>query len=164
MSEHSANSSYREKLIEHLFIGELLKISWATGNCQLEIGKPEVDNAGYDIIAEANGIIRHIQLKTSHLGSRTANQKVHIKLAGKPSGCVVWIYFNQTTLALGPYYFLGSQEGGPLPDISDARVARHTKGNKAGFKAERPNIRIVNKGQFKRYTSTTEIYSVLFDH
>lgn len=163
MSEHSTNSSYREKLIEHLFIGELLKISWAEGSCLLEIGKPEVDNAGYDLIAEANGIIRHIQLKTSHLGSRTANQKVHIKLADKPSGCVVWIYFNEKTLELGPYYFLGSLGGGPLSDISDARVARHTKGNKTGYKAERPNIRIVSKGKFTPYSSTTELYSALFD-
>ena len=163
MSEHSINSSYREKLIEHLFIGELLKISWADGSCPLEIGKPEVDNAGYDIIAEANGIIRHIQLKTSHIGSRTSSQKVHIKLAEKPSGCVVWIHFNEKTLALGPYYFFGSLRGEPLSDISDARVARHTKGNKTGYKAERPNIRIVSKGKFTRYTSTTELYSALFD-
>ncbi len=47
-----------------LFIGELLKISWASKKCDLEFAKPEVDNAGYDLILEANGIIRHVQLKS----------------------------------------------------------------------------------------------------
>jgi hypothetical protein len=33
----------------------------------------------------------------------------------------------------------------------DARIARHTKGNKSGSKAERPNIRVINKGRFIRF-------------
>ena len=51
MSEHSLHSSYREKLIEHLLIGELLKFSWLSKDSTLEIAKPEVDNSGSDIIA-----------------------------------------------------------------------------------------------------------------
>jgi len=61
MNRHSEHSSYREKLIEHLFIGELLKLSWQKGDCQLEVSKPEFDNSGYDVVAESNGIIRHIR-------------------------------------------------------------------------------------------------------
>ena len=74
MSKHSEHSSYREKLIEHLFIGELLKSSWQNGDCQLEVGKPEVDNSGYDVIIEANRIVRHVQLKASYIG-----EKPHVK-------------------------------------------------------------------------------------
>ena len=92
-TRHTEHSSYREKLIEHLFIGELLKISWKNGDCQLEVAKPEVDNSGYDVVVEANGVIRHVQLKASYIGGKTSRQKVHTKLADKPSGCVVWIYF-----------------------------------------------------------------------
>ena len=69
---HTENSSFREKLIEHLFIGELLKLSWKSSNCTLEVASPEVDNAGYDVIAEDNGIVRHIQLKASYIGGKTA--------------------------------------------------------------------------------------------
>ncbi|MBL4761454.1 MAG: hypothetical protein JKY93_01990 [Gammaproteobacteria bacterium] len=57
MSKHNEHSSYREKLIEHLFAGELLKLSWFEHDCGLEIAKPEVDNSGYDIIAECYGIV-----------------------------------------------------------------------------------------------------------
>ena len=162
MSKHSENSSYREKLIEHLFIGELLKLSWQNGDCQLEVGKPEVDNSGYDVIIEANRIVRHVQLKASYIGGKTSRQKVHLKLAEKPSGCVVWIYFDEDTLDLGPFYFLGSDPGNPLPPIRHAKIARHTKGDQDGYKAERSNIRELNKGDFTKYETIREIYKVLF--
>ena len=51
MKEHYLKSSFRENLIEHLFIGELLKISWSRVEYSLEVSKPEVDASGYDIIA-----------------------------------------------------------------------------------------------------------------
>ena len=162
MSKHSEHSSYREKLIEHLFVGELLKLSWINGDCQLEVAKPEVDNSGYDVIAEANRVVRHIQLKTSYIGGKTSRQKVHVKLAEKPSGCVVWIYFNEDTLELGPFYFFGGKPGEPLPGIEGAKVARHTKGDQVGYKAERPNIRELNKGVFTCFESVEALYSVLF--
>lgn len=162
MSKHFEHSSYREKLIEHLFIGELLKLSWQHGDCQLEVCKPEVDNSGYDVIAEQNGIIRHIQLKASYLGGKTAKQKLHIKLADKPSGCVIWVYFDENTLELGPFLFFGGEPGRSLPSIDSAKIARHTKGNQEGFKAKRPNIRELNKGQFTSYDSVQEVYNVLF--
>ena len=161
-TKHTEHSSYREKLIEHLFIGELLKISWKNGDCQLEVAKPEVDNSGYDVVVEANGVIRHVQLKASYIGGKTSRQKVHLKLADKPSGCVVWIYFNEDTLELGPFYFLGSEPGLPLPSIEDAQIARHTKGDRYGHKAERPNIRYLNKGDFTSYESAEDIYQALF--
>src|SRR5690606_26678810 len=102
-NQHTHSSSYRERLIEHLFLGELLKVSWLLDSCSLEVSKPEVDNSGYDAIAEARGHVRHIQMKASVEGSKTATHNVHLKLASKPSGCVVWIYFNPDTMQLGPY-------------------------------------------------------------
>ena len=162
MEEHFRNSSLREKLIEHLFIGELLKHSWLQKDFNLEVSKPEVDNAGYDILLEANGIIRHVQLKTAVVGSKTSRQKLHIDLAKKPSGCVVWIYFDGETLDLGPFLYFGSLPGEPLPDISGLSIAKHTKGNAAGIKTERPKIRTINKGQFESYPTVSELYKILF--
>lgn len=52
----SQHSSFREKLIEHLLVGELLKRSWQRGDCAIETSRPEVDRAGYDFIAECNGM------------------------------------------------------------------------------------------------------------
>ncbi|MEH6486108.1 MULTISPECIES: hypothetical protein [Pseudomonas] len=162
MSKHTENSTYREKLIEHLFVGELLKKSWHLDRCDLEVAKPEVDNSGYDIILEAHGVIRHVQLKASFQGSKTARQKLHIRLGTKPSGCVVWVYFDENTLALGPFLYFGGAPGEPLTSVASARVAKHTKGNQSGTKAERPNIREINRGQFQSYATLDGIYDALF--
>ena len=85
LAQHSEHSAYREKLIEHLFVGELLKLSWRLHGCSLEVAKPEVDRSGYDLVAEANGVVRHIQLKASIIGGSTANQAVS-RSKGKTEG------------------------------------------------------------------------------
>ncbi|MDZ7843062.1 MAG: hypothetical protein U5R46_19925 [Gammaproteobacteria bacterium] len=162
MNRHTDHSSYREKLIEHLFIGELLKLSWMNGDCELEVASPEVDNSGYDVIAELRGIVRHIQRKASYVGGKTATQKVHVRLGRKPSGCVIWVYFNENTLELGPFLFFGGGPGETLPDIHSAKVARHTKGDESGYRAERPNIRVINKGAFHKYDTIKGLYGALF--
>lgn len=162
MSKHSQHSSYREKLIEHLLIGELLKLSWVEGDCELEVSKPEVDNAGYDILLERNGVLRHVQLKASHIGSTTSNQKIHTKLTSKPSGCVVWVIFDEDSVELGPFLFFGGAPGLPLPSLEDMKAAKHTKGDKDGLKAERPNIRVVNKGRFERLDNIKALSQALF--
>lgn len=159
--DHSVQSATREKLIEHLFIGEILKHAWKNG-VAIEIAKPEVDNAGYDIILESNRIIRHVQLKSSYIGGRTSQQKIHISLADKPSGCVIWVYFNEESLDLGPFYFYGNLPGEPLPSIESLKIAKHTKGNKDGIKAERPNLRVINIGNFKRLETISDLYQHLF--
>lgn len=143
-------------------MAELLKLSWLQYDCALEIAKPEVDNSGYDLIAESGGIVRHIQLKTSVIGGTTASQKVHLRLAEKPSGCIVWIYFDEKTLCLGPFLFFGADAGQPMPCIVDRKIAKHVKGNKDGTKAERPNIRVLPKSSFERIKSIDEVYSRLF--
>jgi hypothetical protein len=107
MSQHFLQSSYREKLIEHLFVGELLKHSWAHRDCALALAKPEVDNGGYDLVAEDGDVVRHIQLKAAHHSAKAKSQKVQVALAQKPAGCLVWIYFDEETLKLGPYLFFG---------------------------------------------------------
>lgn len=162
MSKHTENSSFREKLVEHLFVGELLKLSWRSDRCDLEVAKPEVDNSGYDLILEAHGVVRHIQLKASFVGSSTATQKIHVRLGEKPSGCVVWIYFDEESLALGPYLYFGGEPGQQLPSVEGARVAKHTKSNQSGHKAERPNIRVINRGEFRAFETLEGIYSALF--
>mgnify|MGYP000747745205 CR=1 FL=1 len=163
MSKHNEHSSYREKLIEHLFIGELLKLSWLRHECDLEVAKPEVDNAGYDVVLEANRVVRHVQLKASHFESTTATQKLHVKLGDKPSGCVIWVVFNGETLELGPFLFFGNDPGEPLLGLNDMKVGKHSKANSLGEKAERPNIRVINKGQFERLETISEVYDRLFE-
>jgi hypothetical protein len=162
MDQHFLKSSFREKLIEHLFIGELLKHSWNDGGCALEIAKPEVDSQGYDLIAEESVIIRHIQLKAAHNEARATKQKVNVALQNKPSGCVIWVYFDESTLDLGPFLFFGGNAGEPLPDLTPFKVAKHTKANAQGVKTHRPEIRKIPQSRFSKLRSVMELYDALF--
>ena len=160
-SDHSVHSSYRESLLEHLLVGEVLRALWLKGHL-VEVMKPQVDDSGYDLVFEMHGITRHAQLKSSFRGARTARQNVHRRLEAKPSGCVVWVQFDPGSLALGPFFWLGGRPGQRLPSLDRFKVARHTKGNAAGVKHERKALRVVPKSAFERLESIDQLISRLF--
>ena len=158
---HSTNSSQREKVIEHLFVGELLRYLWCEGVHDVEVLKAEVDNSGYDLVIEANGVMRHIQFKSSFLGAKTARVGINLSLANKPSACVIWIWFDPETLELGPFGWFGGDPGEPLPPLG-VRVGRHSKGNRDGEKGLRPQIRELNKGKFTILNRVGDVAARLF--
>lgn len=70
-------SSFREKMLEHVFISEVLQETWLRHGRTIEVLRSEVDSSGYDLVLEYNGIVRHVQLKGSRADSATALQKVN---------------------------------------------------------------------------------------
>lgn len=159
---HTTRSSYREMLLEHLFVGELLRCLWLEGIYSVEVLRPQTDDSGYDLVIECNSITRHIQLKASHLGSSTAQVNVNARLTEKQSGCVVWIWFDPKTLKLGPFLWFGGPPGDSLPDIGQLRVARHTRGDAQGRKGQRPNVRVLPRGKFEKLDSIRQLIEHLF--
>ncbi len=158
---HYLESALREKVIEHLFVGDLLRCLWRQGSRDIEILRAEVDRAGYDIVLESNGVLRHVQLKASYRRAKTSKVGININLAQKPSGCVIWIWFDPDTIELGPFLWFGGQPGEPLPPLGD-RVGKHTKGDRTGLKAARPNIRLLRKGQFLALSTMDDVAQTLF--
>ena len=150
-------SVYRERLLEHLFIGDLLKHSWLHAGAKLEVSQPSIDRSGHDVVLEANGVTRHVQLKSSSHEATTSAQKLHVGLARKPSGCVVWTRFDRSTMKLGPFYFFGGGPGMPLPPLDGFKIARHTKGDKDGVKKDRPNLRVVRISQFREIADISSL-------
>jgi hypothetical protein len=69
--------------------------------------------------------------------------------------------FDHDTLELGPFRWFGGAPGDRIPDLGE-RVARHSKGNSEGHKAERKNIRVINKGRFTQLQTIEEISRLLF--
>ena len=57
MSLSNDQSVYREKTIEHLFVGKLLLHDWKHGEAKVEILKPEIDRLGYDLVVCRGNII-----------------------------------------------------------------------------------------------------------
>ena len=85
-SPHSSDSSLREQALGHVFLGQLLTCMWRRGTRDIEILKSEVDRGGYDVVLESNGVIRHVQLKSSFRGSKVRAVDVSTKLLRKPGG------------------------------------------------------------------------------
>ena len=154
-------SADRENLIEHLFIGEVLRCLWLEGISTAEALRAEVDSGGYDLVIDCRGVIRHIQLKSSHVSAKTARQSINIRLADKPSGCVVWVIFNDQ-LRLSRFRWYGGKPGQPMRDIQSHQIGKHTKGNRFGIKTERPNIRVLRKNEFEEVGSVAELVKRLF--
>jgi hypothetical protein len=160
-SNSSSDSVLREKIVEHLFIGQLLRLIWSEGIRDIEVLKPEVDRAGYDIVVAVNGIVRHIQLKAMRKGGKRTRVDLSTRLTERRGGCVVWLVVDEANFELGPFYWLGSEPHLPLV-LNSERVGRHTKGNARGEKLERPMMRTLNRGDFTQFESIVELKKVLF--
>lgn len=158
---HWLDSSLREKVLEHLFVGELLKHLWRLRRRDFEVLRPEVDRGGYDLVLGCAGHLRHVQLKASHREARAASVKINVALSAVQSGCVIWLMFDPDTLTLRPFYWFGGAPGERLPNLGD-RVARHTKANSAGLKTFRPNLRELTKQRFERLESIEAVAARLF--
>src|SRR5260221_8164563 len=116
-SAHSSDSSLREQALGHLFLGQLLTFMWQNGTRDIEVLKSEVDRGGYDVVLESNGVIRHIQLKSSFRGSKVREVDVSTKLLRKPGGCILWLEVDPESLALERFYWFGDNAGAALPDL-----------------------------------------------
>ncbi len=136
-TSHYLHSSLRERIVEHVFVGDALRRLWRQRVTDVEVLRSEFDAGGYDLVMSYGKIVRHIQFKTSMADGRTASIKANLKLMNKPSGCIIWIMVTPE-LDLVSYRWLGDSPGKPLPDIRGMRVAKHTKANAEGKKAERP--------------------------
>lgn len=154
-------SSCLEKVLEHRFVAELTSALWLQGVPDFEVLRSEVDSHGYDLVIEAGGILRHIQLKAMVKGGKRRDVSVNVRLASKPSGCIVWLTYDPLTLAFGPFHWLGSLPGEPLPYLG-TRLAKHTKGNADGAKNVRPGHRVVPRTAFLAVASIGELAGLLF--
>jgi len=84
---HSNDSSLREQYLEYVFLADLCREMWKRGE-PVDVLHSHTDRSGYDLLLEANGIQRHVQLKSSFEGAKTSRQNINIRLAERPSGCV----------------------------------------------------------------------------
>jgi hypothetical protein len=164
ITEHNTRSAYLEMLLEHLFVGSVQRALWrrAEGRLFAEILKPQVDDAGYDVVMECNGHVRHIQLKSSRIEAKTAFVNAQLRLQEKPSACVIWMFFEPESLELSHYLWFGRGPGERLPALTSFPIAKHTKADSKGVKAERPDLRKISKGKFEKLNTLEQVVEHLF--
>lgn len=149
-----------EQVLEYRFLADLTAELLRRG-MRFEVLRGDCDLDGYDLAIEANGVLRHIQLKTLAKDSSTARVPVNTRLAHKPSACIIWMSYDPQTWQLTRWRWLGGKPGRPLPDVGD-RAARHSRANSLGIKRVRPEIRMVPKGRFTLIDTIGEIADLLF--
>ena len=167
-SENSTRSSLRESIIEHLFIGEVLKELWNKQATQVEVLKPQVDDAGYDIVIECKrnsksdtSIPCYIQLKSAFVGSKTAKVSLSEKLTSKPHWCVIWVFFDPK-FTLKSFLCFGTATGQTSSDIATLKPTRHSKGDATGNKTIRPGHYDVPRGEFIELAKIQNVIDKLF--
>src|SRR5215212_3534608 len=121
---HSTHPSGREKVLEHIFLGDLLGALWRMGAHDIQVLRPEVDRNGYEFMLGHERIRRSVQLKSTYRGGRAKEVRLNRHLENEPSGCVIWMTFDKDTLELGPFLRLGGPPGEPLPELAGSAGIR----------------------------------------
>lgn len=157
---HSVHSILREKIVEHVFVGDALRRLWQRGVTDVEVLRSEFDAGGYDLVMSYRKIVRHIQFKSVTQNGRAAAVRISLKLMEKPAGCVIWIVVSPR-LELKSFLWLGELPGKPLPDISELKVSKGRR-NREGTRLERPNYRRVPRSRFEHLSTLDAVLDRLF--
>lgn len=115
--------------------------------------RSEVDAAGYDLILESDGVIRHVQLKASRQGARTSKQTINSKLEKRRGGCIVWVFYSVDSTTCRAELTYRWREASNLPE----RRGRHSRGG-----ATRENTRVVRKAEFELVPDIAGLVDLLF--
>src|SRR5688500_4515102 len=77
----------REKILEHRLVSDLAEVMMRRG-VEMDVLRGEFDAHGHDVVFEAGGVLRHVQLKAMVAGGKRRHVNVNVRLRSKPSGCV----------------------------------------------------------------------------
>ncbi len=144
-------SLFREKMLEYVFLAELLQDAWLVRGRTVEVLRPDVDDSGYDLVLACGGVTRYIQLKSS-----TKNITVNVRLEDKPGGCVILLVYKAVDCRADvKYRFFGKHPNTKLK-LGDKKGTNTTTGK------ERQNTRKINIGCFDKPTGVHKLFDKLF--
>jgi len=155
----STHSTLRERVVEHVFVGEALRTLWRWGIVNVEVLRSEFDAHGYDLVMARRRIVRHIQFKTG-AAKKPGDVSVARTLGSKPSGCVIWIHVTPD-LEMGPYFWFGGAHGQPLPPIEQYEIPRRATHNSQGERPPRQNHRLVPGAMFEQLVDFEDVLARL---
>ena len=162
VARHSENSTLRERIVEHVFVGEALRALWLRGVVDVEVLRSEFDAHGYDLVMARGRTVRHIQFKTGK-SAKPGDVSISAALADKPSGCVLWIHVSDK-LDMGPFFWFGSTPGQSLPPINSYPSPKRATHNKDGERPLRKNHRLVPSDKFQRLETISDVLDALFEN
>lgn len=110
-ARHAEYSALRERIVEHIFIGEAMRRLWQLGVLNVEILHGEFDSSGYDLVMCCGRVMRHVQFKVSLVDGARAQVTINQRLAQAPSGCVVWLGVSEALEVMEYRWFGGDPAG-----------------------------------------------------
>jgi hypothetical protein len=82
-TSHYLHSTLRERIVEHVFVGDALRWLWQHRVTDVEVLRSEFDAGGYDLVMSYRKIVRHIQFKTTMVNGKAARIKASLKLISR---------------------------------------------------------------------------------
>jgi hypothetical protein len=159
IATHHLHSSLREKIVEHVFVGEALRALWRRAVFDAEVLRSEFDAHGYDLVMGRGKVVRHIQFKTG-VRDKPGRVSIPTALMEKPSGCVIWIQVDNG-LDMRRFWWFGGQPGEPLPSLGE-RVARRIGRTAEGIRPMREGHRVLNGSAFRLIETLDGVLETLF--
>ncbi len=150
--EWPTDPHYLEKVMEHVFLGRLLEECWFRRGRVVEVMRAEVDAAGFDLILEVDGVVRHVQLKATKKGGSTKFVDVNRRLAARQGGCIVWMEYEASSHSgLGVVYRW--REASELP-AKEGKSPRHSRLGRSDFTDKSDEMRDLVEWLFPRHPRT----------
>ena len=151
----SRHSSLIEKTLEYHLAGAIASELLLRGRT-FELLRTDCDRDGHDLVIWANGITRHIQLKSQIAGGRSREVTAQTALTRRSSACIIWMTYDPTTLRPCASRFFGGAPGERIPALG-SKIAVHSRG-----KGPRPDHRIIAASRFETVATIEELVNRLF--
>jgi hypothetical protein len=138
-----------EKILEYRFLADLTSELYQQG-IPCDVMRGDVDHHGYDLAIEANGILRHIQLKGQTHGARTGNWNFNVNLWERGSGCIVILEHKDFCREISRFKYLGGPPGQPLskdliPRTEESPTEESPKARPSGGKKLSKKVRLTSR-------------------
>lgn len=159
-NSYSSTSTVREKVLEYHFLAAITRELIGRG-IEFDVLRGDVDFSGSDIVIEANGYTRHIQLKGMIAGGKCTRYKISNRLGQASSGCVIRLVHDPLTFEVARCDWFGAAAGSPLPWFGN-RAAKHSKGDSSGEKKVRPKHRTLPASKFEGLATMAQLVDRLF--
>lgn len=157
---HFTQSTLRERIVEHAFVGDALRALWRRGVHDVEVLRSEFDAHGYDLVMTRGRVVRHIQFKTGQT-RRPGKVSPARSLAERPSACAIWIRVSPD-LDMGPFFWFGGPPGAPTPPLDAYAASLRPTRNRDGVRPVRQNHVDVPGSAFRELAALSDVLEALF--
>ncbi len=106
-----------ERMVEQRVVADLMLDAWRDGE-RLDVLDTAADDAGYSLVLERGGLIRHVVLHATVSSEEVTEVAVALSLAERPAGCVIWAEVTDSPQGLDVgYRWFGGHPGDPAPPL-----------------------------------------------